>query len=273
MRRYIKNNAFQFFLCIYSVIYLGIVMLFLNGVYMQGQLFTWQNIRGIKLYFSQDVFDMFWLILAAIPNGVFSLLLFKDLFVTPSGSRKFLYCATFFAGIIFFILSYSVKGHTGAFNNNPGVWSSKLLKTTEILYICLEMISTFIISIEIANVICGIIYFLNLEKKYTTTAKDSLLRIFVSSVILATYWFMLILSGIVNDKYLNKRKGTPPLFPTEYYLIGLAVIFFVAVCFFIYLEYSGEKAEVLKTIITSAIIPGIPITIQILQIIFPAVGS
>lgn len=265
MRKFIIDYGFPISLCMVSVAYMAIAMLFLNDVYAQGRLFAWQRACGINLYFSQDVFDVFWLILAAIPNGVFSLLLFKRLFISQPEDRKFLYIAIALASLVFLVLLHNASEYTAAFNNNSGVWSSELPTKTATLYLWLERTSAFIISVEISNVCCGIIWLLNKD----TPQEELAPCVFISSIILAMYWSMLILSGIVNDKYLRGRAGSPLLFPKDYYYIGLAITFLVALCFFVFLKHSTDKANSLKSIITAIVIPGIPIAIQILQIILP----
>lgn len=271
----VKSWLFQLLLCAFCVFYMALIMHFLNEIYAIKRLFAWQNSNVISLYFSQDIFDVFWLVLAAIPNGIFTFSLFSDLLVHQFSAEKsekstiFFWFTLLFAIIILGILLENVNEYTADFNKNPEVWSSRLPQAAKNLYIWLERISALIISVEISNVVCGVAYFLLQEPE--DDKNDLILRIFISSIILAMYWFMIILSGISNDRFLNGRKGNPLIFPSTYFVLGLAVTFFVTLCLFAFLKYYPQKEEnsAPKSIITAIVIPCIPIVIQILQIIFP----
>lgn len=259
-----SKNWFSFFLCGFSIVYVAFSMGFLNVLYAEKLLFSWQG-PGKSLYFSQDIFDVFWLIIAAIPNGAFSAWLFGEISAKGLQEKKKRNLFWLFTGLISLALSVSVITHTFGFNANTGAWSSDLPPTAKILYTLLEITSTIIVSIEFASICCSPLLFWG-ERQ--TEKQDLVKHIFIATVIIALYWLMLILSGIVTDKYLGGREGDPALFPFGYGVIGVLVTGLFALNLSTFWT-SYEKKEVFQTtIIPGIVIPCIPIAIQILQIIF-----
>lgn len=94
-----SKNWFSFFLCGFSIVYVAFSMGFLNVLYAEKLLFSWQG-PGKSLYFSQDIFDVFWLIIAAIPNGAFSAWLFGEISAKGLQEKKKRNLFWLFTGLI-----------------------------------------------------------------------------------------------------------------------------------------------------------------------------
>lgn len=259
-----SKNWFSFFLCGFSIVYVAFSIGFLNILYAEKLLFSWQG-PGKSLYFSQDVFDVFWLIIAAIPNGAFSAWLFGEISAKGLQEEKKRNLFWLFTCLIGLVLLVNVVTHTFGFNTNAGAWSSDLPLTAKILYALLEITSTIIVSIEFASICCGPLLF---WEERQTEKQDLVKHIFIATVIIALYWLMLILSGIVNDKYLGGREGDPALFSFEYGVIGVLVTGLFALNLSTFWASYEKKEDFQTTIIPGIVIPCIPIAIQILQIIF-----
>lgn len=279
--KFLKAHWVFIVICIFSISYVIISMNFLNGLYAEGLLFPWVGEAHCKLYFSSDVFDVFWLIIAAIPNGVFSLCLARDICEENTSKKWKRWVGLISLAIMLsFFVGSRVTSTTNAFNNNSGVWSAALSPKTASLYAWLGCVSVFILTMEFLSVCLGLLLRIKNGKidsprdkpldsqSNTPTPQNIALRILIAATIIALYWLMLILSGIVNDKLLGGRVGNPALFPPLYFSMGIVITFLISLSAYFYLRDFPGRTTSLKNVVYSVVIPCIPVIIQLLQIIF-----
>lgn len=257
--------------------YLVLTLSFLNNLYENKVLFAWQKgdqqDKDIKLFYFSDVFCVFWLVLAAIPNALFAYDYCVDiLFGLSLWQRK-----VFFAGIsvaLVFVMGCVVSGRVELIIEG-GSWRTKLESlinkgTSSQKYSILEMISMIIVTIEATGVVaCIAFYYFGFMQVPETLAISTL----AASIILFVYWFMLILSRVFCRMIIGDSRQTNPLFSTLHCCLGaMAILAIVASVYLLSsVPHSNENSilENYRFVIGSILIPFAPIAFQLVQIMSP----
>lgn len=266
---------------LFSAVYCMLVMLFLDSLYSADLLL---DISGSKqfVYFFNDIFDVFWLLIAAIPNGIITVY-FLRLYFSPYSDEKFLLLIfSFIICIIIAIFIFATA--TEQYNDNQNVWSAVLKKvdfTGYLIYSLLELISAAILTLQVCTFLSySFILARGVDQKtlriksffHITNEHRFMMILAIYPIIFLAYFLMMTFSNLSTYSILHGNVASPYLFQLRYYLIAplIAVLFIGGV--FTYhadlrqLRHSTHSNNT-RFIIGSIVIPVLPIIIQVFQII------
>lgn len=222
------------------------------------------------IYFTSDIFDVFWLIIAAIPNALFAGAYFLKIRRTAKDPARIILIVTIFI-IIAVVWHEPISRATTSFSSHDNVWSNNLPHRTLRLYKIFELVSICAIATEAISTIFYIFCRFIKGQEETQSAVTLPTYALIASITMFLYWVMLILSNISNMKISNGTVGDPNLFPEEYRLLGCLAILAVTICAYLFWTVASKTSSIEKSTVTgiigSIVFPGIAIVLQLIQIL------
>lgn len=292
----IKVHFRLFLLILFPAIYIFLATIFLNKIPVENLFSTAEAAKGNEgfIYFFLDIFDVFWLILAAVPNGVFAAIYFWKLFsnedtlnstVFSIPAKWFMLCVAICISLLVFW--GIIVPTTSEFNAHENVWSHNLASLPSAIYSFFSFISVFTLVTEGVCIVCYCAKSITLTENHTKENGENQnvykinsvsLYSLAAAIILFFYWIMLVLSNISNIKYSLGIVGQDQIIPMAYSVLGGMATLAVTVC--VYLQWKWHQRAMnfckdtypnqdrigVKFVVGSIVIPCIPIIIQIFQI-------
>lgn len=252
-------------------VYFLLTMSFLNDLYEKRVLFPWQKRRDseVKLFFSMDIFDLFWLILVPIPNAFFAQSYLLEVFPILSGWQEPVFSVlgtVSCAGAYLYVAFAAIR-----FASRRGSWTAQIKKYAPAAdkYDALEGFNAQMFALE---AVCAVWCILSGLFGSTQVPSTLAVHTLVASIILFIYWVMLVLSRIFNRMILGDPLKMEPLFSMLYRVLGAVAALAIAMSAYLVSTAAPEGSKLMdtyKSIIVSIIIPCIPIAIQVVQILSP----
>lgn len=239
---------------------------FLNKLNKRGVLFPPNRHNTNFIYFTSDIFDMFWLIVGAVPNALFAGSFFAKTWDSLSWdfTWKVLILCLMPIGVATVIWYSFVAPATKEFSESEAVWSYKLPDNIQKIYSGFELVSIVVFSSEVVCTIFSIYQFIT-TCDYAAMGTLPTYAL-IASIIMLLYWIMLVLSNISNMKISEGIAGKPGIFPEYYGAIGSIALFVVTICTYLFWKVPPCLRPNFTPIISTILLPGAAIVLQILKI-------
>lgn len=243
-------------------------LIFLNALYDQDLMVRRNYMPKRFVYFSQDIFDLFWLIIMWLPMTLYTgVFLLEGLKFFPWKWILLPWLCAFVVGII--IVGSSTKGYNES--NEGMVWSAclKVLAPKAYrLYNFMELYNCGLLLLIALLTLHSIHYHVT---KGTSPSSAIYICSLIATILFFTYFVMNTLSKIAADIKIEPLKRMS-LLPIHEIAIGVVTILLLVIVAVMYLDRAQQDeslVQALQYIIGSLVLPLVPIAIQLVQLASP----
>lgn len=249
-------------------LYSAAFLIFLNALYEQDLMVRRSYMPKRFVYFSQDIFDLFWLIIMWLPMTLYAgIFLSEGLIYFSWEWILFPWLLVFVVGCI--VVVGSTKGYNG--NNEGKVWSARLEMLDPKayrLYNFMELYNCGLLLLIAILTVYSIYYHI---AKDTSPSSAIYICSLIATILFFTYFVMNTLSKLTADIKIDPLNRMS-LLPIHEIAIGVVIILLLVVVAVMYLDRAQQDKSLIQSlqyIIGSLVLPLVPIAIQLVQLASP----